>query len=169
MLNFVWRGARAFVQGVREGVVEHRRRQDLVLDIEALARMKREDEEDRAEREALRHRAEHGPEPVDEAPLNGGDFHPAPGFCHVNGEARLASTVSPLRPADAILLARGQAPETCGSCRFFDRPMGECRRYAPSHEDDGSGEHTNATAVWPEVSDTDWCGDHVPAFQPTKH
>lgn len=164
MIGSVWRGARAFVQGFRQGIVEHRRRQDLAVEAA------RADEEDRAEREALRLVAERASGvPTYEEIMALPEGPRAPGFCHVNGEARLASTVSPLRPADAILLARGQAPETCGSCRFFDRPMGECRRYAPTHEDDGSGEHTNATAVWPEVDDTEWCGDHVPAFQPTRH
>lgn len=38
----------------------------------------------------------------------------------------------------------------CMSCRFFNRREARCHRRSPIAID------------WPEVEETDWCGDHEP-------
>ena len=48
--------------------------------------------------------------------------------------------------------------ETCGNCRFRRQPIAEaeewgfCHRRAPKKMPPG-------TSGWPEINDTDWCGE----------
>lgn len=55
---------------------------------------------------------------------------------------------------------------SCTSCVFADPQIGDegepflnCRRFPPSFFafDPGDGE---AVQAWPQVSETDWCGEH---------
>ncbi len=67
---------------------------------------------------------------------------------------------------------------TCSTCLFFSplakAGMGTCRRYPPVPSPDTSSQlvgesgnyqqevATSFASVWPEVMQSDWCGEHRP-------
>ena len=54
--------------------------------------------------------------------------------------------------------------ETCRFCRYYpDEESGECRRYAPRPVlGPEQGVERDSEAWWPNVYQTDWCGEHAP-------
>ncbi|MFP4125889.1 MAG: hypothetical protein ACLFU0_04495 [Alphaproteobacteria bacterium] len=46
----------------------------------------------------------------------------------------------------------------CETCAFFHAPQSECRRNAPVPKSEG----TAASAHWPTVAASDWCGEYKP-------
>jgi len=42
---------------------------------------------------------------------------------------------------------------TCGSCDYWDKMLGHCKRNAPR------AAFTDCHAVWPITQETDWCGE----------
>lgn len=58
--------------------------------------------------------------------------------------------------------------DTCGTCRFWNGPAGECRRHAPVHADRSyinpnwpeRGRVAEYLTEWPQALGSDWCGDY---------
>ena len=49
--------------------------------------------------------------------------------------------------------------EVCGWCAYYERDtrhQGECRRYAPRPGDESRG---IGGPMWPQVQESDWCGE----------
>lgn len=55
--------------------------------------------------------------------------------------------------------------ETCKACawsKFHGVPTLDCRRHSPMIDDPKEVPTGRSCAVWPQVSERDWCGDFSP-------
>lgn len=70
----------------------------------------------------------------------------------------LASATTQIHDRSALLVGpASKTPPHCGNCKSFRTEDSECRRYAPFLR----GLPNKLVTAWPNVSATDYCGEHA--------